>query len=131
MTAASNPAADPAEPRRPAEPAGANPAGGGLAGPARPPPPAAFTAEIRAAARYESGLAVKAVAVLAALAVILVLRALYLLLSLRAVSWQRRANKESSREGGRWHEAGGGYASGRSSRPRRRWRSRRSRSVSH
>jgi hypothetical protein len=40
-------------------------------------PPAAFTAEVSAAVRYERGLAVKAVVVLAALAVILVLRALY------------------------------------------------------
>jgi hypothetical protein len=40
-------------------------------------PPAAFTAEVSAAVRYERGLAVKAVIVLAALAVILVLRALY------------------------------------------------------
>lgn len=36
-----------------------------------------FTREIRLAVRYERGLVVKAVAVLAALAVILILRALY------------------------------------------------------
>jgi hypothetical protein len=40
-------------------------------------PPAAFTAEITAAVRYERGLAVKALIVLAALAVIFLLRALY------------------------------------------------------
>jgi hypothetical protein len=41
-------------------------------------PPADFTAEVSAAVRYESGLALKAVAVLAVLAVFLLLRALYL-----------------------------------------------------
>jgi hypothetical protein len=40
--------------------------------------PVAFAAEIRAALRYEAGLAVKAAAVLAVLALILALRAMYL-----------------------------------------------------
>ena len=40
--------------------------------------PVAFTAEIRAALRYEAGLAVKAAVVLVVLAVLLVLRAMYL-----------------------------------------------------
>jgi hypothetical protein len=44
--------------------------------PARPP--AEFTREVRAAVRYEAGLAVKAAAVLALLAAVLVLRALFL-----------------------------------------------------
>jgi hypothetical protein len=46
---------------------------------------AAFAAEIRAALRYEAGLAVKAVAVLAVLALILVLRAMYFSLPADAV----------------------------------------------
>lgn len=41
-------------------------------------PPQEFADEIRAAVRYEAGIAVKAVIVLAVLAVIVVLRALYL-----------------------------------------------------
>lgn len=41
-------------------------------------PPAEFADEIRAAVRYEAGIAVKAGAVLAVLVVIVVLRALYL-----------------------------------------------------
>ncbi|HEY0933530.1 MAG TPA: hypothetical protein VGD91_07300 [Trebonia sp.] len=45
--------------------------------PAAGQPPRLFTAELRTAVRYEAGLAVKAAAVLAALAVFLVLRALY------------------------------------------------------
>jgi hypothetical protein len=50
---------------------------GNQAEPRSAAPPAAFTAEITAAVRYERGLAVKAVIVLAALAVILLLRATY------------------------------------------------------
>jgi hypothetical protein len=48
--------------------------------PARPRlrDPVAFAAEIRAALRFEAGLAVKAAAVLAVLAVLLALRAMYL-----------------------------------------------------
>ncbi len=53
--------------------------------------PTAFAAEIRAAVRYERGLAVKAAAVLAALAVLLVLRQLYFALPAAGGGRQSRA----------------------------------------
>jgi hypothetical protein len=63
--------------RRPGESGGRAAAGGPLEA-ATERPPAEFTREIRAALRYEAGVAVKAGAVLAVLAVLIILRALYL-----------------------------------------------------
>jgi len=82
-----------AEPGRPAAPGDpgdpGDPAGTVEPAPAWQPTP--FAAEIRAALRYERGLAVKAAAVLAALAVLLVLRGLYFALPAGGAGRRSRA----------------------------------------
>jgi PAS domain S-box-containing protein len=66
--------------------------------------PAAFATEIRAALRYEAGLAVKAAVVLAVLALLVVLRAMYL--SLAAARGGRREEAGGRRRRGRLAKGG-------------------------
>ena len=54
------------------------------------PRPAAFRQEIRDAVRYEKGLVVKAVLVLAVVAVVVILRTLYFALQARTVRGHRK-----------------------------------------
>jgi len=106
MTAEPGRPAETGGPERPEGPAAEGPAAEGPAaeGPSAEGPstegtvvpspawqPTAFAAEIRAALRYERGLAVKAAAVLAALAVLLVLRQLYFALPAAGGGRQSRA----------------------------------------
>jgi PAS domain S-box-containing protein len=77
----------------PAGPGGGQAAAGGAVEPRGLRDPVAFAAEIRAALRFEAGLAVKAAAVLAVLAVLLALRAMYLSL-FAAAAGERLAKGE-------------------------------------
>ena len=91
--------------------------------------PVAFAAEIRAALRYEAGLAVKAGAVLAVLALILVLRAMFLSLPTVGAGRPRSGRprvgrgpaagkgRKLSGEESRWHGGESRCACGPSARP--------------